>query len=83
MLRTRARRTDRSISQEVMEVATAEVTNNGKSVRSVAKQWSMCHASLHRFCVKLRENENGLQTTQYYVCNKKRRRTQKLCEKIF
>jgi hypothetical protein len=48
-----------AILKEVMEVATAEVTNNGRSVRSVAKGYGICRASLHRFCVKLRKNENS------------------------
>lgn len=55
MRRTRMRRTDRGTSQAVLEVAGAEVTNSGGSVRSVATEYGICHVSLHRFRVRLRK----------------------------
>jgi hypothetical protein len=58
MPRTRVWLTDRGISQEIMEAGAAEVIGNNRSVRSVAKELGIFHASLHRFCVKLRKNEN-------------------------
>jgi len=57
--RTRVRRRGRGISQEVIEAATVEVISNNRSVRSVAKEFGICHISLHRFCVKLRKNEKS------------------------
>jgi len=66
MPRTHVRRTDIGISQEVMEAAATEVISNNRSGRSVAEEYGICHASFHRFCVKLSKNENpqnGLQTT--------------------
>jgi hypothetical protein len=36
--------------------------------RSVAKEYGICHVSLHRFCVKLRKNENPKKV--YKPCNR-------------
>jgi hypothetical protein len=57
MPRTRARRTDRGISQEVMEAASAEVISNNTSVRSVGGEYGIFHVSLHRSSVKLSKND--------------------------
>jgi hypothetical protein len=59
MPRTRVRRTDREISQEVIKAAATEVIRNNRSVRSVDKEFGICHISLHRFSVKLRKYEKS------------------------
>jgi hypothetical protein len=41
-----------------MGVATAEVTNNDTSVRSVATEYGVSHVYSHRFCVRFCKNEN-------------------------
>jgi hypothetical protein len=52
MPRTRVPRTDGGTCQKVVEVAGAEVANC-----SVAREYGVCHVSLHGFCVTLRKSE--------------------------
>ena len=44
-----------------LEKATDEVKNLGKSIRSAAKDYSVCHVSLYRYCKKENELELKLE----------------------
>lgn len=47
------RKTDRaSQSQDVYELASAEVLENKTSVRKAAKHFNLCHVSLYRYVKK-------------------------------
>ncbi|XP_063731553.1 uncharacterized protein LOC134859146 [Eleginops maclovinus] len=52
MPRDRKRTTDRGVPLPIMSLAAATVTNERRTVRSVAKQYSICHTTLYRFMKK-------------------------------
>lgn len=52
MVRDRKRTTDRGVPEPILSLAAAAVTNEGRAVRSVAKQYSICHTTLYRFIKK-------------------------------
>lgn len=54
MPRDRKRITDRGVPLPILSIAAAVVSNEGRTVRSVAKQYSICHTTLYRF-IKKRE----------------------------
>lgn len=75
MPRVRTRTTNRGIPQVVMDAASHEVIENGKSIRSVAKTFDICHVSLYRFIKKLRSRPTSQKqlprpTTGYKPHNK-------------
>ena len=66
MPRTRKRTTSRgSTPQSVMETAAHAVVQEGRSIRSVAQEYSICHVSLYRFCKKLRADNNVIPKLGY------------------
>lgn len=54
MPRDRKRTTERGVPLLILSLAAAVVSNDGRTVRSVAKQYSICHTTLYRF-IKKRE----------------------------
>ncbi len=54
MPRDRKRITDRGVPLPILSLAAAVVSNDGRTVRSVAKEYSICHTTLYRF-IKKRE----------------------------
>ncbi len=57
MPRDRKRITDRGVPRvtlSILSLAAAVVSNDGRTVRSVAKEYSICHTTLYRF-IKKRE----------------------------
>lgn len=52
MPRERKRRTDRGVPLPVLTLAADAVNNEGRTVRSVAKDFGICHTTLYRFIVK-------------------------------
>ncbi|KAK6490350.1 hypothetical protein HHUSO_G4860 [Huso huso] len=63
MPRTYKRRTNRGTPQEVMERATKLVIEKNQTIRSVAKNFDICHVSLSRFVKKTQmASEKGSET---------------------
>ena len=54
MPRRWVRKTNRGVSAQVLKAASDEV-RQGKTVRSVAKDYSICHVTLSRYCKKLQD----------------------------
>ncbi|KAL1276995.1 hypothetical protein QQF64_023668 [Cirrhinus molitorella] len=54
MPRDRKRKTDRGVPLPILSLAADVVTTEGRTVRSVAKQYSICHTTLYRY-IKKRE----------------------------
>lgn len=54
MPRDRKRTTDRGVPLPILSLAANAVRDDGRTVRSVAKQYSICHTTLYRF-IKKRE----------------------------
>jgi NADH:ubiquinone oxidoreductase subunit E len=55
------------ISQEVMEVASTEVTTNYRPVRSVAEEYEIFHVSLYRFRVNLSKNDTPSKRVREHI----------------
>uniref|UniRef100_A0A3P9CHQ9 HTH psq-type domain-containing protein n=1 Tax=Maylandia zebra TaxID=106582 RepID=A0A3P9CHQ9_9CICH len=57
MPRSWKRQTDRGVPLSILERASNDVRNQGKSTRSVAKLYGICHVTLHRFCKERKKVE--------------------------
>ncbi len=68
MPRDRKRITDRGVPLPILSLAAAVVSNDGRTVRSVAKEYLICHTTLYRF-IKKRER----------LCPGEEMRTEKCC----
>ncbi|XP_063750583.1 uncharacterized protein LOC134871693 [Eleginops maclovinus] len=53
MPRNRERKTDRGVPVQVLRLAAEVIRSEGRSARSVAKEFEICHTTLYRFCKKL------------------------------
>ncbi|XP_063752361.1 uncharacterized protein LOC134872924 isoform X2 [Eleginops maclovinus] len=53
MPRNRERKTDRGVPVQVLLLAAEVIRSEGRSARSVAKEFEICHTTLYRFCKKL------------------------------
>lgn len=69
MVKPRPRKTNRGeIPRELFETAAQKVINENSSIRSVAKDYGMCHVTLYRFVSALKNNT--IPTTGYKPYNK-------------
>ncbi len=57
MPRSWKRKTDRGMPLDILKRASHEVKEQGKSIRSVAKVYGMCHVTLYRFCKERKKLE--------------------------
>lgn len=58
-MREYKRKTERATqSQEVYELAAAEVLENNCSIRKASKNFDLCHVSLYRYIKKKKNNES-------------------------
>lgn len=51
------RKTDPGVPLNILERASNDVKEQGKSIRSVAKQYGICHVTLYRFCKERKKLE--------------------------
>ena len=59
MVRQRKRKTDRGNNSDRLQEAAKDVLEYNKSVRSVARDFNVCHVTLYRYCKKIKNAQPG------------------------
>ena len=59
MVRQRKRKTDRGNNSDRLQEAAKDVLEYNKSVRSVARDFNVCHVTLYRYCKKKKNAQPG------------------------
>ena len=59
MVRQRKRKTDRGNNSDRLQEAAKDVWEYNKSVRSVARDFNVCHVTLYRYCKKIKNAQPG------------------------